>query len=126
VPFALVLAIVVAVAELIPIFGPILSGVVAVAVAVSSGGILLGLPSAVWVAGGFIVLHQLENHLLYPLVVKKVVGVPPLLVILALIAGLQLAGFLGVLLSVPIAAAIQEFVSDVLKRKERELKALNS
>jgi predicted PurR-regulated permease PerM len=122
----LVLALVVALAELIPIFGPILSGVVAVAVAASSGGLFLGLPTAVWVAGGFIILHQLENHLLYPLVVKKVVGVAPLLVILALVAGVQLAGLLGILLSVPIAAAIQEFVSDILKRKERELHSLKS
>ncbi|HXK31745.1 MAG TPA: AI-2E family transporter, partial [Candidatus Paceibacterota bacterium] len=53
--------------------------------------------------------------------VKKVVGVPPLLVILALIVGYELAGFLGILLSVPIAGAIQEFVSDVDREKTRAL-----
>ena len=55
------------------------------------------------------------------MVVKKVVGVPPLLVILALIVGAKLAGFLGILLSVPIAAAIQEFVADVDREKTKAL-----
>lgn len=117
IPFALMLAFVAALAELIPIFGPIMAGTAAVIVASSSeptSTILL-------VAGGFIVLHELEANLIYPLVVKKVVGVPPLLVILALFAGGELAGFLGILLSVPIAAALQEFVTDVQKRKEEEL-----
>ncbi len=122
VPYSMVLAVVVALAELIPIFGPILSGTIAVAVAFSTGDT----STALLVAGGFLVLHQLENHLIYPLVVKKVVGVAPILVILALIAGLQLAGFLGVLLSVPIAAAIQEFVTDIQRRNERELRATKS
>ncbi len=117
VPYALTLAILTAIAELIPVFGSIFAGVAAVAVAVSSGGVSL----ALLVAGGFLVINQLESNLIYPLVVKKVVGVAPLLVILALIAGAQLAGFLGILLSVPLAAALQEFVSDVRKNKEREL-----
>jgi predicted PurR-regulated permease PerM len=43
--------------------------------------------------------------------------VPPILVIIALIAGGQLAGMLGVLLSVPIAACVQEFVNDLQKRQ---------
>ena len=117
VPYAIVLALIVAIAELVPIFGPIISGVIAVAVAASSGDTT----PALLVAGGFVILQQLESHLIYPLVVKKVVGVAPLLVILALVAGSQLAGFIGILLSVPIAAAIQEFVSDVQRSKEREL-----
>lgn len=122
VPYALVLAFVVALAELIPIFGPLLAGAAAVAVAFSSGGV----NAALLVGGGFLVLQQLESHLIYPLVVKKVVGVPPLLVILALIAGAQLAGFLGILLSVPLAAALQEFVNDIQKSKTRELAKLKA
>ncbi len=120
VPYGFVLAFVAAFAELIPIFGPIVAGVAAVAVALTSSTFT----TALFVAGGFLVLHQLESHLIYPLVVKKVVGVPPLLVILALIAGGQLAGFLGILLSVPVAAALQEFVTDVGKARQRELARL--
>ena len=66
-------------------------------------------------------VQQFEAHLIYPVVVKKVVGVPPLLVIIALIVGAKLAGFLGILLSVPIAAAIQEFVSDIERKKSKAL-----
>lgn len=123
VPFAFVLAIVAALAELIPIFGPIIAGVTAVAVTASS----VGTTTTVFlVAGGFLVLHELEANLIYPLVVKKVVGVPPLLVILALLAGAQLAGFLGVLLSVPIAGAIQELVSDIMRKNDRALAQLKT
>ena len=68
---------------------------------------------------------KFENHLIYPLVVKKVVGVPPLLVIIALIIGAQLAGFLGIILSVPVAAAIREFVSDLERDREEIYKMLN-
>ena len=59
------------------------------------------------------IAQQFENHLIYPLVVTRVVGVPPLLVILALIVGAELAGFLGIILSVPAAATLQEFVKDL-------------
>jgi predicted PurR-regulated permease PerM len=117
VPYAFLIAIFAMVIEIVPVFGSIISGTIATAIAFSAGGPTLGL----LVAGGFIVINQLQSHLVYPLVVKQVVGVPPLLVILALIAGGQLAGFYGVLLSVPAAAALKEFVSDIQKQKEKEL-----
>ena len=115
--YSLVLAFIAAFAELIPIFGPIIAGVTAVAVAAAS----VPTSTLFLVAGGFLILHELEANLIYPLVVKKVVGVPPLLVIIALFAGGELAGFLGILLSVPAAATLQEFVTDVRKSKERDL-----
>ncbi len=49
---------------------------------------------------------------------KKVVGIPPLLVILALIVGGELAGFLGVVLAIPVAAALREFLTDVSRKKK--------
>lgn len=78
-----------------------------------SEGATLGL----MVIGFYIIIQQFENHLIYPLVVRKVVGVPPLLVIISLIIGAELAGFLGILLSVPIAAALMEYADDVQKKK---------
>lgn len=113
VPHALTLAVIAAILELIPVFGPIMAGVPAAIVAFVDGGVTLGL--AVIVA--YIIIQQFENHLIYPLVVTRVVGVPPLLVILALIIGAKLAGFLGVLLSVPVAGAIQELVKDMSTRR---------
>ena len=122
VPYALLLAIFAAIAELVPVFGSIAAAIPAIAVAGSSGGLILALLAG----GGYLVINQIQGNLIYPLVVKRIVGVPPLLVILALIAGAQLAGFLGVLLSVPIAAALQEFISDIEKRKQEEMKQEHS
>jgi predicted PurR-regulated permease PerM len=109
VPHALVLAVIAAVFEIIPVFGPTLAAVPAVIIAFVSGGPLFGLV----IAGVYILLQQFENHLIYPLVVTRVVGVPPLLVILALIIGGKLAGFLGIILAVPLAATIQELARDI-------------
>jgi predicted PurR-regulated permease PerM len=113
--YAILLGILAAVFELIPVFGQILAAIPGVAVGFSMGGIT----EALIVAVIYVVVQQFEAHLVYPLVVKKVVGVPPLLVILALLIGFRLFGFLGVLLSVPIAGAVQELVGDIEKRKHR-------
>ncbi len=117
VKYALLLAVIAAMFELIPVFGPILSSIPAIIIAFVDGGASTGL----LVIGLYIIIQQFENHLIYPLVVTKVVGVPPLLVIIALLVGAQLAGFLGVILAVPIAAVIQEFVGDVQKKKDGAL-----
>jgi len=117
VPYALLLAVLAGVMELIPVFGQFLAAVPAVVIAFGAGGPT----AALLVAGLYVVVQQFEAHLIYPIVVKKVVGVPPLLVILALLVGYKLLGFLGVLLSVPIAGAIQEFVADVDRRKSNAL-----
>jgi predicted PurR-regulated permease PerM len=53
-----------------------------------------------------------------------VVGIPPLIVILALLVGYKLLGFLGVLISVPLASAVQELVSDIAASKKRALERL--
>ncbi|MEX0934145.1 MAG: AI-2E family transporter [Candidatus Paceibacterota bacterium] len=121
VPYALTLAVLAALFELIPLFGPILAAVPAVAIAfldsVTVGFMTLGL---------YAIIQQFENHLIYPLVVRKVVGVSPIVVILALIIGGKLAGFLGVLLAVPVAAALMEFADDIQKGKRAELEKVKT
>ncbi len=119
IPYALLLAVFTAIAEIIPVFGSLIAGTVAVIVAFSNGGV----PLALIVAGLYVVVNQFESNLIYPLIVKKIVGIPPLLVIIALIAGYTLAGFLGVVLSVPVAAVLLEFITDLDKRKNREAHA---
>ena len=122
VPHALALAVIAAAFELIPVFGPILAAVPAVALAFLSGG--WGL--AILVIGFYIIIQQFENHLIYPLVVTKVVGVPPVISILALIVGAKLAGILGILLSIPVAAALQELFDDLGKNKNHKLRKVSS
>lgn len=109
---ALLLAVLAAFFELIPVFGPTLAAVPAILIGFAGGGLTMGL----LVIALYIILQQFENHLIYPLVVTKVVGVPPLLVILGLIIGAKLAGFLGILLSVPVVATLQELVRDMSSR----------
>lgn len=117
VPHALLLAIFAGVFELIPVFGQILAMIPAIAIGFISGGVT----EAFLVTGLYVIIQQFEAHLIYPVVVKKVVGVPPLLVILALLVGFKLFGFLGILLSVPIAGAVQEYVADIDREKKRAL-----
>lgn len=110
---ALLLAVLAAAFELIPVFGPTLAAIPAILIGLADGGLTMGL----LVLALYIILQQFENHLIYPLVVTKVVGVPPLLVILGLIIGAKLAGFLGIFLSVPVVAMLQELVRDMSTRK---------
>lgn len=113
VPYALLLAVIAAVLDLIPIFGSFIAGIIGTVVAFATGDLSL----AIATAGLYFVVNQFEAHLIYPLVVNKVVGIPPLLVILALLVGGSLAGFLGVLLSIPLAAAAREFLTDMERNK---------
>ncbi len=122
IPNALLLACLAAAFEIIPLFGPILSSIPAVMIAFVSGGF----PTALVVIGLYLIVHQFENQLIYPLVVKKVVGVSPIVSILALATGWELAGFIGIVLSVPIAAVIIEFFDDFEKNKVEALKMMNS
>ncbi len=110
--YAFLLAIIAMIGALIPFVGPIISAIPAVAVGFSTGGLTLGL--YVLLLNFFI--QQLESNLIYPMVVRNTVGIPALVVILALIVGGSLFGFLGIVLSVPVAAALMEYVRDVQKR----------
>lgn len=118
---ALLLAVLAGIFELIPLFGPILAAVPAVATAFVGGGFSL----ALLIVGLYIIIQQFENQLIYPLVVKKVVGVPPIISIVAIVAGVQLAGFMGLILSVPVAAILMEFFNDLQRDQVLEEEALS-
>lgn len=111
--YALTLALMAAGFELIPVFGPILSAVPAILI-----GFTNSLATGFLVAGLYIIIQQFENHLLYPLVVRKIVGVPAIAVILSLIIGAKLAGFLGIILAVPVATILMEMLNDFEQRKK--------
>ncbi len=110
---ALPLGILAGVLEIIPVFGPTLAAIPAVMFALLDGGAGLGL----WVLLVYVLVQQFENHIFYPLVVRKMVGIPPTLVIISLVVGYDLAGFLGILLSVPLSVLLVEFMDDLDKRK---------
>jgi predicted PurR-regulated permease PerM len=103
VPYAIVLGLLVGVIDLIPLIGATVAAILVVA------AVLLynGPTTALIVAAVFIVYQLLENHFLQPIVYSKTLEVSPLIVILALILGASLAGFIGALVAIPIAASAQ-------------------
>ncbi len=117
---ALLLAVLAGLFEIIPLFGPILAAIPAVTIALISDG----MTSALLVVGLYIIIQQFENQLIYPLVVRKIVGVPPIISIVALIVGGKLAGFVGLIISVPIATMLMEFLNDYEKNKIAETERL--
>lgn len=110
--YALVLAIIAGIMTLVP-YGMLLAVIPAISFAFISGGFA----SALIVAGIYIVVGQLESFLFTPLIINKVVGLSPLMVILAVLIGYQLGGFWGLVLSVPVAVFIMELMNDIEKRK---------
>jgi predicted PurR-regulated permease PerM len=114
VPYFYVLALVAAIGEMIPIAGPILSAVPAIAVAFSVSS-----QTALFVTIFWIVQQQIENHLLVPKVMERQVGVSAVFVIVALLFGGSLLGILGALLAVPTAAIVQVIVQELLDERDR-------
>ncbi len=113
VPYALPLSILAGLLEVVPMIGPIISAIPAVLVAYLTSPVL-----ALMVTAAFFVIQQLENHVIVPQVMKKAVGLNPLIVILAVAIGGKLLGISGALLAVPIAVVIQILTGDVLKGQE--------
>jgi predicted PurR-regulated permease PerM len=101
VPYFYVLALIAGIGELIPIIGPLVSAIPAVAVAFSVSPAL-----ALGVLVFFILQQQFENHLLVPRVMSKQVGVSPVIVIVSLLIGGSLLGIIGAILAVPTAAIL--------------------
>ncbi len=113
VPFALPLAILAGLLEVVPVIGPIISSIPAILIAYITSPVL-----ALIVAGVFFVIQQAENHFIVPQVMKKAVGLNPLIVILAVAIGGKLLGITGALLAVPITVVIQIITEDVLKEEK--------
>lgn len=113
IPYAALLAIFAFVGELIPVVGLTLAMLPAILLAFVTGGFsLFGL-----VFGIYFVIGQIENHILYPNIMNRFVGVPSVIVIIALVIGASLAGFWGILLAVPVSAVVMEVMSDLEKKK---------
>lgn len=110
IPFFYVLALISAIGEMIPVVGPILSAVPALAVAAS-----VSIEKVVIVLIFFVLQQQLENHVLVPKIMSRQVGVSAVTVIVALLIGGSLAGIVGAILAVPTAAILQVVASEVLR-----------
>lgn len=113
VPYALPLSLLAGVFEIIPVIGPIVSAIPAVLIALTISPIL-----GMGVAAMYFVIQQLENHLIVPQVMKRAVGLNPLVVILAIAIGSRILGFAGALLAVPLVVVLQIIVTEIISEKK--------
>jgi predicted PurR-regulated permease PerM len=111
VPFALPLAVTVAVADLIPMIGATLGAAVCVLVTVFTVGVW---PQAVVVLIFFVVYQQIENYLLVPRVYRNTVNMPSAAVLLVALTGGTLLGLAGAIMAIPIAATIKVALAPIL------------
>lgn len=112
VPSALLLALIAALTEAIPIIGPFLGAIPAILVAATVSPQL-----ALIVAGVYVVLQIIEGNVLVPMVMRNTVGISPLLVLLSLLVGAAVGGFVGAFLAVPVVASIEIAIAHLQARE---------
>jgi predicted PurR-regulated permease PerM len=112
VPFAIALGLVVGILDLIPLAGATIAAIIVGAVA-----FLHSIPAGIVVIVFFIVYQQIENHILQPVVYGRTVQLSPLVVLISVLIGAELAGVLGALAAIPVAGAIQVVFLDWLRHK---------
>jgi predicted PurR-regulated permease PerM len=121
VEYALVLALVAGVFEVVPYIGPIIAAIPAIFFA-----FIQDPPLALAVIILYLIVQQIENHLLVPMIMSKSVGLNPVLVIIGVLIGGSLGGLLGAIVAIPLLSGLQVFMhsmihSDPVTRFEKEL-----
>jgi predicted PurR-regulated permease PerM len=109
IPYALPLAILAGLLEIVPYFGPIISAIPPIIIGLSISPL-----TALATVALAILIHQSENYLLVPKIMEKSVGVSPIIVLLALAIGFRLIGIVGALISVPVVITIQILAKEYL------------
>lgn len=112
VDYVLPLSIIAAALEIVPILGPIISGIPAVLVALTISPFL-----ALATVALYFIIHQSEGNIIVPLVMNKVTGLPPIATILALMIGGRLGGIVGAILAVPILVVLKTIFLSVSRSK---------
>lgn len=114
VKYALVLGLIAGVLELIPVVGPIFAGALAVSVGLTSS-MNIGMYTLILFLG----IQQLENNVLVPIVMRRHTGVHPVMILISILGGAQIAGIVGVLLAVPTAVFLQEMAEEWMSVKSK-------
>ncbi|HET9631070.1 MAG TPA: AI-2E family transporter [Terrabacter sp.] len=117
VPFAGLIALFVAIVDLIPLVGATLGAVVAIA-----AGFVHSVTAGIVLVIFFVLYQQLENHLLQPVILSRTVKLNPLTVLVSILLAVELAGILGALLAIPVAGIIQTVARDVWDHRKGRLK----
>ncbi len=103
--YALALAVLAGLLEVIPNIGPILSSVPAILIGLTHSPIL-----GVSMAALYLLVQQLENNLVVPMVMKKVTGLHPIVILISLVIGGKIAGVIGVVLAVPVTLLLETII----------------
>ncbi len=115
VPEPLALAFLMAVADVIPMVGPLIGTVPAILMALTRGG-----PTALTVGVGYLFYHQLESHVLVPRIYGNTMKLSPSVILIAILIGATVMGILGALLALPVAAAVPVVLRFAGEWRERE------
>lgn len=115
VDYALVLALIAGLAEVIPYAGPVIAAIPAAILAFAQEPV-----KALFVIVLYFAIQQLENNLLVPKVMQRAVGLNPVVSIVALLVGAKLAGVLGAVLAIPVATALSVLFHDIFHEPEEE------
>lgn len=113
VKYALVLALLAGVTEVIPYFGPIIAGVPAIFVAFTQDP-YLGLMTLLM----FFIIQQSENYFITPQIMRKAVGLNPVVIIVAMLVGARIAGIAGILIALPVTTALSVIIGDILTHRK--------
>jgi len=116
VPYAVALGLIVAILDLIPLAGATLAAII-----VSVVGFLHSTTAGIVLVIFFVLYQQLENHVLQPLVYGRTVQLSPLIVLIAVLMGAELAGVIGALGAIPVAGSIQVVVIDWLDHRRQKI-----
>jgi predicted PurR-regulated permease PerM len=109
VPSALAIGLLTFALSFVPFVGAVVAGLFAVLLALADGGV----GQALAMLGVVVVVQQVESNLLQPIIQSRFVALHPLAIILAVAAGGTLAGFIGVLIAVPVLAVVMSFLADL-------------
>lgn len=115
VEYAFSLSLFAGISNIIPYLGPIVAGFFITVVVVLEDWL-----KAVFILIAFLLIQQIESSLLSPFLMKKMIGLPPALVLISLIIGAKLFGFLGIVLGIPLGGILYEFVVDFLERRKEQ------
>lgn len=111
VEYAVTLALIAGITELIPVVGPLIAMIPALLIGLNDS-----LAQALWILIFYIIIQQLEGNLIVPLIMKKAVGLNPIVVVISMLIGYTFLGVLGVIIAVPVATAISIFIKDYTEK----------
>jgi predicted PurR-regulated permease PerM len=106
----------------IPYIGPIFTGIL-----LFFASFQAGLLKTIFVLAVFVLIQQIENNIISPILMKKFIGIPPVLVLISMVIGGKIWGFAGLILMIPLAGIVFEFLKEFLqKRRDKKVLIVNS